>query len=130
MSMQDTMSDMLTRIRNAQMVMKADVEMPSSKNKVSVAKVLEDEGYINGFEVTEGTKPELRIDLKYYDGKAVIEKISRVSRPGLRVYKGADEIPYVKKGLGIVIVSTSRGIMSDHQARAAGIGGELVCQVS
>ncbi len=104
--------------------------MSSSKNKVSVAKVLEDEGYINGFEVTEGTKPELRIDLKYYDGKAVIEKISRVSRPGLRVYKGADEIPYVKKGLGIVIVSTSRGIMSDHQARAAGIGGELVCQVS
>ncbi len=130
MSMQDTVADMLTRIRNAQMANKSAVSMPSSKLKVAIANLLLDEGYIATAAVEGDKKPTLNIGLKYYEGKPVIEEIKRVSRPGLRVYKGANELPRVKQGLGILIVSTNKGIMTDRAARAAGVGGEVVAQVS
>jgi len=128
--MQDPLSDMLTRIRNAQMAGKTRVEMPGSKLKVAVAQVLHDEGYVSGFSATsEGGKPRLAIDLKYYLGKPVIAEIDRVSRPGLRRYGGSDELPLVRSGLGVAIISTSKGVMSDRAARAAGVGGEVLCTV-
>jgi small subunit ribosomal protein S8 len=129
MSMQDTLADMLTRIRNAQGAGKATVAMPSSKVKVSVAEVLKNEGYIADFAIEGEVKSTLNIDLKYYDGKPVIERIVRVSRPGLRTYKSSTELPKVEAGLGISIISTSKGIMTDRAARAAGIGGEVICTV-
>lgn len=129
MSMQDTLADMFTRIRNGHMAEKVAVSMPSSKVKVSVAKVLKDEGYIADYAVEGDLKPVLTIELKYFDGKPVIEEIKRVSRPGLRIYKGANELPSVAGGLGVSIVSTSKGVMTDRAARAAGIGGEVVCTV-
>ena len=129
MSMQDPLADMLTRIRNAQSVGKASVTMPSSKLKVNVANVLSSEGYINGFSVSEGVKQELTVDLKYFEGKPVIAELDRVSRPGLRNYAGKQAIPSVRGGLGIAIVSTSKGVMTDRAARAAGVGGEVLCTV-
>ncbi len=130
MSMQDPMSDMLTRIRNAQMAGKTGVEMPGSKLKAAVASVLKEEGYIEGFasDVQEG-KQRLSIQLKYYQGKPVIAEIDRASRPGLRRYAGKDELPSVRGGLGVAIVSTSQGVMTDRAARAAGVGGEVLCTV-
>ena len=131
MNMTDPIADMLTRIRNAQMMEKATVVMPSSKVKIAIAKVLKDEGYIDGFLVAgEEVKPMLEIALRYHAGRAVIEKIERVSTPGLRVYKSKDEIPRVMNGLGIAIVSTSRGVMTDRKARATGVGGEVLCIVA
>jgi len=130
MSMSDPIADMLTRIRNGQSANKADVAMPASKTKQSIAQVLKDEGYITDFSVSEDAKPELTVSLKYFDGKSVIETIKRMSRPGLRVYKNKDELPKVLNGLGIVIISTSKGMMTDRAARAAGIGGELICSVA
>ena len=130
MSMHDPISDMLTRIRNAQRSNKVAVAMPSSKLKCAIAKVLKEEGYIEDFSVSTDAKPELSITLKYYSGRPVIEQIKRVSRPGLRVYKGSDEISAVMNGLGVAIVSTSKGVMTDRKARAAGIGGELLCIVA
>jgi len=127
--MQDPLADMLTRIRNGQQAAKADVTMPSSKLKVSVAKVLQDEGYVNGYSVAEGPKPELTVELKYFEGKPVIAELDRVSRPGLRNYSGKDGLPTVRSGLGVAVVSTSKGVMSDRAARAAGIGGEVLCTV-
>jgi small subunit ribosomal protein S8 len=130
MSMQDPLSDMLTRIRNAQMAGKKRVEMPGSKLKVAVAKVLKDEGYVDSFSATnENGKPRLAIDLKYYLGKPVIAEINRVSRPGLRTYSGRGELPSVRTGLGVAIISTSQGVMTDRAARAAGVGGEVLCTV-
>lgn len=131
MSMTDPIADMLTRIRNAQAVGKTTVLMPSSKLKVSIAKVLQDEGYIDGFTGRDNDgKPELEISLKYYAGAPVIEKIERVSRPGLRIYRGCDDLPKVMNGLGVAIVSTSRGVMTDRKARATGVGGEVLCIVA
>jgi len=131
MSMTDPIADMLTRIRNAQMVERATVEMPSSKVKVAIAKVLKDEGYIDGFKLGgEEAKPVLEIALRYHAGRPVIEKIERVSSPGLRIYRGKDEIPNVMNGLGIAIVSTSQGVMTDRKARATGVGGEVLCIVA
>lgn len=131
MSMHDPISDMLTRIRNAQRATKVAVAMPSSKLKVAIAKVLKDEGYIEDFSISaDEKKPTLDIQLKYYAGRPVIERIERVSRPGLRVYKGTVEIPKVMNGLGVAILSTSKGVMTDRKARAAGIGGELLCIVA
>ena len=132
MSMSDPISDMLTRIRNAQMAEKTSVAMPASKLKVAIAEVLKDEGYVDGFNVIsgEGGKHTLEIALKYYSGRPVIENIQRISRPGLRVYKGSDDIPKVMNGLGIAIVSTSKGLMTDRKARANGIGGEVLCVVA
>lgn len=131
MSMSDPIADMLTRIRNAQAVEKMAVMMPSSKVKVAIAKVLKDEGYIAGFATaTVEGKPVLSITLKYYQGAPVIERLKRVSRPGLRIYRGSKELPKVLGGLGVAIVSTSQGIMSDRAARAAGHGGEVICFVS
>lgn len=130
MSMQDPVSDMLTRIRNGQMAKKATVAMPSSKTKVALAKVLLDEGYISGYAVDGEQLPELTVELKYFEGKAVIEQIKRVSRPGLRIYKDKDSLPKVMGGLGVAIVSTNKGVMTDRAARAAGIGGEVICYVS
>ena len=131
MSMTDPIADMLTRIRNAQQVGKTTVSMPASKLKASIAQVLKDEGYIDGFvEQPNDGKPQLEISLKYYAGSPVIEKIERVSRPGLRIYKGRDDIPRVMNGLGIAIVSTSKGVMTDRKARASGIGGEVLCIVA
>lgn len=131
MSMTDPIADMLTRIRNAQMADKAAVTMPSSKLKVSIAKVLKDEGYIEDFAVREnGGLSELDIALKYYAGRPVIERIERVSKPGLRVYKGANDLPRVMNGLGIAIVSTPKGVMTDRKARAGNVGGEVLCVVA
>jgi small subunit ribosomal protein S8 len=131
MSMSDPIADMLTRIRNAQVVQKTSVDMPSSKVKVAIAAVLKDEGYIDDFAVTtEGGKSELKIGLKYYVGRPVIERIERVSRPGLRVYKGKSDIPQVMNGLGVAIVSTPKGVMTDRKARATGVGGEVLCYVA
>ena len=131
MSMSDPISDMLTRIRNAQMAEKTNVRMPSSNLKMAIAQVLQDEGYVEGYNVSSvGGKPTLEIGLKYYAGRPVIEKIQRVSRPGLRMYKGCDDIPNVMNGLGIAIVSTSKGLMTDRKARANGIGGEVLCIVA
>ena len=131
MSMSDPIADMLTRIRNAQMVEKASVSMPASKVKTAIAQVLKDEGYIDGFKVTtDGGKSELVIELKYYAGRPVIERIERVSRPGLRVYRGRNAIPQVQNGLGVAIVTTPRGVMTDRKARASGVGGEVLCYVA
>ena len=131
MSMSDPIADMLTRIRNAQMAEKVTVVMPSSKLKVAIAKVLQDEGYVEGFNVSSnGGKPLLEIGLKYHAGRPVIEKVQRVSRPGLRIYKGCEEIPNVMNGLGIAIVSTPKGLMTDRKARANGVGGEVLCIVA
>ena len=129
--MTDPISDMLTRVRNGQSANKVEVTMPSSRVKCAIAKVLQDEGYIKGFSVTdEDTKPVLSIELKYFEGKPVIAMISRASRPGLRLYKGKDELPSIQNGLGVAIISTSKGVMSERQARAAGEGGEVLCVVS
>jgi small subunit ribosomal protein S8 len=131
MNMTDPIADMLTRIRNAQMTEKATVVMPSSKVKIAIAKVLKDEGYIDGFLVAgDEVKPMLEIALRYHAGRAVIEKIERISTPGLRVYKSKDDIPKVMNGLGIAIVSTSHGVMTDRKARATGVGGEVLCIVA
>ena len=131
MSMSDPIADLLTRIRNAQMVAKTTVSVPSSKVKAAIAQVLQDEGYIDGFKVNanDGT-PALVISLKYYAGRPVIERIERVSRPGLRVYRGSDAIPQVQNGLGVAIVTTPQGVMTDRKARASGIGGEVLCYVA
>lgn len=129
MSLQDPLADMLTRIRNAQHANKETVSMPASKLKSAVANVLKEEGYIGGYEVSTDAKPQLTIDLKYFEGKAVIETIERVSRPGRRVYTGKSDIPQVNGGLGVAIVSTSRGVMTDSQARTDGVGGEVLCTV-
>ena len=130
MSMSDPIADMLTRIRNAQMVEKTSVVMPASKLKVAIAQVLKDEGYIENFAVRGEAKPELEIGLKYYAGRPVIERIERVSRPGLRIYKGRNDIPQVMNGLGVAIVTTPKGVMTDRKARQAGIGGEVLCYVA
>ncbi|MCW4630092.1 MULTISPECIES: 30S ribosomal protein S8 [Marinomonas] len=129
MSMQDTLADMFTRIRNAQMAAKSSVSMPSSKMKASIAAVLREEGYVGDFSVDEAVKPTLTIELKYYEGKPVIEQIKRASRPSLRQYKGTASLPKVEAGLGVAIISTSKGVMTDRAARAAGIGGEVICTV-
>ena len=131
MSMSDPIADMLVRIRNAQMVGHTEVSMPASKLKASIAQVLKDEGYIEDFALREqGAKNELRIGLKYYAGRPVIERIERISKPGLRVYKDRDNLPEVMNGLGVAIVSTSRGVMTDRKARATGVGGEVLCIVA
>ena len=130
MSMQDPIADMLTRIRNAQMAEKKSVVMPSSKVKTAIANVLLEEGYITSFQPSEiDGKPALAIELKYFNGRPVIEKIDRVSRPGLRIYKAANDLPKVNAGLGITIISTSKGMMADRAARAEGVGGEIICSV-
>ncbi|WP_341938909.1 30S ribosomal protein S8 [Marinimicrobium sp. C2-29] len=129
MSMQDPLADMLTRIRNAQQVGKPNVTMPSSKLKASVAEVLVSEGYVDSFSVSEGAKPQLTVELKYFEGKPVIAELARVSRPGLRSYAGKTALPSVRSGLGVAIVSTSKGVMTDRAARAAGVGGEVLCTV-
>jgi small subunit ribosomal protein S8 len=129
--MSDPIADMLTRIRNAQVVNKTAVAMPSSKLKVAIARVLKDEGYIESFAIAEnGGKPTLNIELKYYAGRPVIERIERVSRPGLRIYRGKTDIPTVMNGLGVTIISTPQGVMTDRKARATGIGGEILCYVA
>ena len=130
MSMQDPISDMLTRIRNGQAASKVSVKMPSSKQKVAIAAVLKAEGYITDYAVAGDTKPELEVTLKYFEGKKVIDTIKRVSRPGLRIYKGTNDLPKVMAGLGIAIISTSHGVMTDRAARKASIGGEIICYVS
>ena len=135
MSMSDPISDMLTRIRNAQMVGHTEVSMPASRLKAAIAQVLKDEGYIEDFALREsggkaGPKKELRIGLKYYAGQPVIERLERVSKPGLRVYRGRDDIPKIMNGLGVAILSTSRGVMTDRKARADGVGGEVLCIVA
>ncbi|MGY0399042.1 MAG: 30S ribosomal protein S8 [Ostreibacterium sp.] len=129
MMMSDPIADMLTRIRNAQMVGKATVSMRASKAKAAIANVLKEEGYITSFAKEDGPKSQLTITLKYYQGRAVIEEINRVSRPGLRIYKQRDELPRVKGGLGIAVVSTSKGVMTGQSAKAQGLGGEIVCEV-
>ncbi|SHM17510.1 30S ribosomal protein S8 [Vreelandella subglaciescola] len=129
MSMQDTLADMFTRIRNAQMATKETVTMPSSKLKVEVARVLKEEGYIAEYAVAESSKPELSVSLKYFEGKPVIDHIQRVSKPSLRQYKGKSNLPKVADGLGIAIVTTSNGVMTDRAARQAGVGGEVICTV-
>jgi|TARA_B110000503_G_scaffold14892_1_gene20452 small subunit ribosomal protein S8 len=129
--MSDPIADMLTRIRNAQMVEKTKVAMPSSKVKVAIAQVLKDEGYIENFQVNSADgKDQLEIALKYYAGSPVIERIERVSRPGLRVYRGSKSIPQVMNGLGVAIVTTPKGVMTDRKARAEGVGGEVLCYVA
>ena len=130
MSMQDPIADMFTRIRNAQSANKVSVVMPASKQKEAIAKVLQDEGYISGYKVESGVKPELEITLKYFEGKPVIESIQRVSRPGLRIYKKRNELPKVMGGLGVAVVSTSKGLMTDRAARNAGLGGEIIGYVA
>ncbi|HEX5764660.1 MAG TPA: 30S ribosomal protein S8 [Woeseiaceae bacterium] len=131
MSMTDPISDMLTRIRNGQKARKVSVRMPASNAKTAVARVLKDEGYIADYSTTEdGQKAELTVELKYYEGKPVIENIKRISKPGLRIYRGKEDLPKVLGGLGVAIVSTSAGVMSDRQAREQGIGGEVLCVIS
>ncbi len=131
MSMSDPIADMLTRIRNAQQAQKSSVAMPSSKLKVAIAKVLKSEGYIDDFVVNQAEgKSELGLSLKYYAGRPVIERIERVSKPGLRIYKGAEDIPRVMNGLGVAIVSTPKGVMTDRKARASRVGGEVLCIVA
>lgn len=130
MSMQDPIADMLTRIRNGQAANKVAINLPSSKLKVAIANVLAEEGYIESFKVLEGVKPELEITLKYFQGKPVVESIQRVSRPGLRIYKRKDDLPKVMGGLGVAVVSTSKGVMTDRAARQAGLGGEIICYVA
>ncbi len=130
MSMSDPIADMLTRIRNGHMANKERVSMYASKKRAAIANVLKDEGYITDFSVEESDKPTLTIELKYYEGRPVIETIQRVSRPGLRIYRGKDELPRVQNGLGVAIISSSQGVMSDRQARAEGHGGEVICTVA
>lgn len=131
MAMSDPIADMLTRIRNAQLAEKASVSMPSSKLKVAIAAVLQDEGYVESFTVVDGAgKPMLDIELKYYAGRPVIERIERVSKPGLRIYKGCEDIPRVMNGLGVAILSTPKGVMTDRKARATKVGGEVLCVVA
>ena len=130
MSMQDPIADMLTRIRNGQAANKVAINMPSSKLKVAIANVLAAEGYIESVKVLEGAKPELEITLKYFQGKPVVESIQRVSRPGLRIYKRKDELPKVMGGLGVAVISTSKGVITDRAARQAGLGGEIICYVA
>lgn len=131
MSMSDPIADMLTRVRNAQQVRKTSVSMPSSKLKAAIAAVLKDEGYIESYRISgEQAKPVLEIDLKYYADRPVIERIERVSRPGLRIYKGRTTLPQVMNGLGVAIISTPRGVMTDRKARASGVGGEVLCYVA
>ena len=129
MSLQDPIADLLTRIRNAQRAGHASVKAPSSKQKVAICRVLRDEGYIGSFQVEGDVKRTLAVSLRYYDGKPVIEQFDRVSRPGLRIYKSADELPKVRSGLGVAIISTDRGVMTDRAARRAGVGGEVLCTV-
>ncbi len=129
MSLQDPISDMLTRVRNAQKATKVNVVMPYSSQKVNIATVLKNEGFISDFKVSDGTKKELKIELKYYQGKPVIESIKRISRPGLRIFRSKDDLPSINGGLGIAIISTSGGLMTEKQARAAGHGGEVICSV-
>lgn len=131
MSMSDPIADMLTRIRNGQMVEKTSVKMPASKLKKAIAQVLKDEGYIDDFKVSDASGlPEMEVALRYYAGRPVIEKLERVSRPGLRIYKGRDDLPRVMNGLGVAIVSTSQGVMTDRKARSLGVGGEVLCVVA
>lgn len=130
MSLQDPVADMFTRIRNGQSANKVAVKMPSSKLKIAIAKVLKDEGYIADYAVSGDVKPELEVTLKYFQGKSVIETIDRVSRPGLRIYKKSGELPKVMGGLGVAIVSTSKGLMTDRAARKVGIGGEIIGYVA
>ena len=131
MSMSDPIADLLTRIRNAQMVAKTTVSVPSSKVKVAIAQVLKDEGYIEDFAIDgDASKPTVKVRLKYYQGRPVIERIERVSRPGLRIYKAKDELPKILGGMGVAIISTSKGVMTDREARAGGHGGEVLCIVS
>lgn len=130
MSMQDPIADMFTRIRNGQAANKVSVNMPSSKMKVALAQLLKDEGYIADYATTSDVKPTLDVTLKYFEGKPVIDTIKRVSRPGLRIYKANKDLPKVMGGLGVAVVSTSQGLMSDRAARKAGIGGEVICFVS
>jgi small subunit ribosomal protein S8 len=131
MSMQDPIADLLTRIRNGQMAEKISVRIPASKTKMAIAKILLNEGYISGIaDEQQENKKLLRVDLKYHNGKPVIEEIKRISRPGLRIYRGKDEMPRVKDGLGIAIISTPKGIMTDSSARKDGLGGEVICTVS
>ena len=129
MSLQDPIADMLTRVRNAQKASKVSVKMPASKQKSRIAAVLKDQGYISDFNVSDDKLKQLIIELKYYQGKPVIEEVKRVSRPGLRIFKSKDELPSINGGLGIAIISTSKGVMTDAQARAAGFGGEVICSV-
>ena len=128
--MTDPIADMLTRIRNAQSASKVDVAMPSSKLKMAIAKVLKDEGYITDYSADDAVKPTLTVTLKYYEGRPVIDEIKRVSRPGLRIYKNKDELPRILNGMGVAIVSTSAGVMTDRQARESGRGGEILCTVA
>ncbi len=128
--MTDPIADMLTRIRNAQAANKADVTMPASKLKAAIAKVMKEEGFITDFSVNDDAKPQMTVTLKYYEGRPVIDNMKRVSRPGLRIYKSKDELPRVLNGLGIAIISTSAGVMTDKSARAAGHGGEVICTIS
>ena len=132
MSMSDPIADMLTRIRNAQQIGKVSVSMPASKVKLAIASVLQDEGYVDGFNVAEesGNKKTLTITLRYYAGRPVIERIERISKPGLRIYKGRNDVPSVMGGLGVAILSTSHGVMTDRKARTQGVGGELLCIVA
>ena len=130
MSMQDPISDMLTRIRNGQAAKKVAVKMPSSKLKVAIAALLKEEGYVADYTVSGDVKPELEVTLKYFEANPVIEQIQRVSRPGLRIYKKKDALPSVMGGLGIAVVSTSKGLMTDRAARKAGLGGEIICYVA
>jgi len=130
MSMQDPIADMFTRVRNGQMASKVSVVMPSSKVRVAIAAVLKEEGYVTDFAVSGDVKPTLEVTLKYFEGKKVIESIERVSRPGLRIYKKKDELPKVMGGLGVAIVSTSKGVMTDRAARKAGMGGEIIGYVA
>ncbi len=129
MSLQDPIADMLTRVRNAQKANKVSVQMPASKQKARIAAVLKDQGYISDFKVSDDARQQLVIELKYYQGKPVIEELRRISRPGLRIFKSKDELPSINGGLGIAIISTSKGVMTDAQARAAGHGGEVICSV-
>jgi small subunit ribosomal protein S8 len=129
MSLQDPIADMLTRVRNAQKASKVNVKMPASKQKSRIAAVLKDEGYIRDFQVSDDKLKQLVIELKYYQGKPVIEEVKRISRPGLRIFRSKDELPSINGGLGIAIISTSNGVMTDSQARAAGFGGEVICSV-
>ena len=129
MSLQDPIADMLTRVRNAQKAHKASVQMPASKHKARIAEVLKEEGYISDYRVSDDKLKQLIIELKYYQGKPVIEEVKRISRPGLRIFKSKDELPSINGGLGIAIISTSKGVMTDAKARAAGHGGEVICSV-
>ena len=129
MSLQDPIADMLTRVRNAQKAKKVSVEMPASNQKANIAEVLKNEGYIGDFSVSGESRKKLTIELKYYQGHPVIEEIKRISKPGLRIFKSKDELPSINGGLGIAIISTSKGVMTDRQARTAGFGGEVICSV-